>query len=253
MRIALLFFVVFASPAVRAQAESVELREKLETRVTQYDLSAEGLADALVRTATQFQLPMGIEWVRDKESLRGFRRTWKNTSVWEVLRSIVESYPGYTYGVENGVVHVSRRDLVNDQRNFLNLRVPDFFDVRLETGGLTNRRLRSVVQNIVSPRNLPQGAGEGGSYATGIREKPLRLTLRGATVRNALGMLAEASEQKIWVATFSETSDLTVTGFRRTETLWHPRPFPDNNQPMWDSLTWAEYPHKSYGKRKGQR
>ena len=84
---------------------------------------------------------------------------------------------------------------------------------------MANQQLRAVVQNIVSPRNLPPGAGEAGEYATGIQEKPITLSLHGSTVREALEKLSEVSEYKMWVVTFSDSPALTPTGFRRTETL----------------------------------
>jgi hypothetical protein len=209
--------------------------------VSQYSLSADTLADALARTAKQFQLPVGLEWVKDKGTLRCLSRTWKDDTVGGVVRSIVKGYPAYAFRVERGVVHVYRQDLLSDSHNFLNLKVPDFFEVREEGGGFANQQLRYVMQNIVSPRNLPPDAGEGGDYATGIDEKPLTLTVRGLTVRGALEKLAEASERKMWIVTFSDGPGLTPTGFRRTETLWHPTPFPDRDQPMWDFLAWEEY------------
>lgn len=237
----LLAVMLFTSARMPAQPESTELRAKLDARVAQYSLSAAGLADALARTSKQFQIPMGIEWVKDKDTLRSFSRTWRDETVRQVLRSILEAYPGYDFQVENDVVHVFRQDLLNDSHNFLNLKVPDFFEVRQEPAGFANVQLRSVMQNIVSPRNLPPGAGEGGSYATGIHEKSIILDLRGSTVREALEKLAAVSEHNIWVVTFSDSPVLTPTGFRRTETLWHPAPFPNTEQPMWDFLAWVEY------------
>ena len=242
MRTVLLLALLSLTPvSLTAQPGATGLQARLAAPVSQYSLSGNGLADALAKISKQFQLPMGIEWVKDKEALRGLSRTWNDETVRHILRSIVEAYPGYAFRVEDGDVHVFRRDFVNDSHNFLNLRVPDFFEVRQEIGGRINQRLRSVVQNIVSPRNLPPGAGEGGDYATGIDEKPLTLTLRGLTVREALDKLVEASEHKIWVVTFSDSPALTPTGFRRTETIWHPTPFPDSDQPMWDFLAWGEY------------
>lgn len=222
--------------------ENRDLQTKLETSVVEYNLSASGLADALARTSKQFHIPIGIEWVKDRQTLQDFTRTWKRDTVRQMLLSIVDAYPGYTFQIEDGVVHVFRRDLLSDSHNFLNLKVPDFFEVRQEVGGLANVNLRSVAQNIVSPRNLPPGAGEGGSYTSGnVVERPLTINLRGATFREALEKLAEVSEHKIWIVTFSDMTELTPTGFYRTETLWHPKPFPLSDQPMWDFLAWGEY------------
>lgn len=243
MRNVFLLIVLLLTPAkMLAQPESTELRAKLGTHLARYSLSATGLADALAKIAKQFQLPIGIEWVKDKLALQGLNRTWKGQTVRQVLSSILEAYPGYAFQAEDGVVHVFRQDLLNDGHNFLNLKVPDFFEVRHEPAGLANVQLRSVMQNIVSPRNLPAGAGEGGEYTSGnVTERPLTLTLRGLTVREALEKLAAVSEHNMWIVTFSDTSELTPTGFRRTETLWHPTPFPNTQQPMWDFLGWTEY------------
>lgn len=242
-RIAQLSAILLFVPLIAfAQRENTELDAKLAAPVSQYSLSANGLADALANTAKEFQLPIGIEWVKDKEALRDLRLTWKGVSVERIISTVVKEYPGYCYRVENGVVHVFRRDLVSDSHNFLNLKVPDSFEIREEIGGIANQRLQRQVQEIVSPRNLPSGAGEGGSYASGLEQHPLTLALRGANVREALEKLVDASEHKMWVVTFSDSSVLTPTGFRRTETLWHPTPFPDRDQPMWDFLAWEEYP-----------
>ncbi|HXN52885.1 MAG TPA: hypothetical protein VN943_13205 [Candidatus Acidoferrum sp.] len=238
----LLAMMLLTCSRLPAQRGNIELRAKLDGRVTKYSLSAVGLADALAMTSTQFQIPIGIEWVRDKQTLRGLTRTWEGESVRQVLTSILEAYPGYALQADGGVIHVFRRDLLNDSHNFLNLKVPDFFAVHQEPAGLANVQLRSVMQNLVSPRKLPSGAGEGGSYTSGnVTETPLTLSLRGLTVREALGRLVEASERKMWVVTFSDNPELTPSGFRRTETLWHLAPFPSTQQPMWDFLASGEY------------
>jgi hypothetical protein len=217
------------------------LQANLDTRVTEFSLSASDLADAILRIGKHFELPVGVEWTRDRQTARSFIFTWRDATVGEMIGSVVKNYPGYSFQARQGVVRVFRQDLLDDKRNFLNLPVPEYFDTRNEISGLTNQRLRSVVQNIVSPRNLPPGAGEGGSYTSGIvTEKPLTITLRGAIVREALDKLVEASEHKAWVVTFSDTRELTSTGFLRTETRWHPGPFPDTDQPMWEFLAWEE-------------
>jgi len=240
--IVFLSLLLFSPARVAAQTQATQLQAKLNARVTQYALSANGLADAILRIAKQFELPVGVEWLKDKEALRDLEFTWKDDTVGGIISSVLKKYPGYAFRVEGGVVHVFRQDLVNEHQNFLNLKVPDFFQVRQELGGFANVELRGVVQNIVSPRNLPPGGGEGGSYTSGnVPEKPFTITLRGASVREALEMLANASEHKMWVVTFSDSPGLTPTGFRRTETLWHPTPFPDRDQPMWDFLAWRDY------------
>ena len=242
MRVALFVPVLlFALSVISAHGQPAEIQAQLDARVNQYSLSANSLADAILRVAKQFELPVGIEWLKNKPALQGLGLAWKDTTVGDIIRSVVRRYPPYSFRVERGIVHVSRPDLLNDSHNFLNLKVPDFFGVCQEPGGFVNVQLREVVQNIVSPRNLPPGAGVGGDYATGLEERPLTLALRGLTVREALDKLVDVSEHKMWVVTFSNSSELTPTGFRQTETLWHPTPFPDRDQPMWDFLAWEDY------------
>ena len=238
---ALIFsLLLLPAPGAAAQGQVTELELKLDAQVSESSLSASGLADAILRIARQFELPVGIEWVTSKDALRSVSLTWKGGTVRDIVTRALKEYPGYAFRVEQGVVHVFRADLVNDRHNFLNLKVPDFFEIHQEVGGLANQRLQAVVQNIVSPRNLPPGAGEAGDYASGVNEKPITLTLQGLTVREALDKLVEASEHKVWIVTFSGSSTLTPSGFLRTETLWHPTPFPDRDQPMWDFLAWSE-------------
>jgi hypothetical protein len=243
MRAALLLSLLLTSFVdAPAQTSTTGLEARLDARVPRYTLKAKGLADAILRIAKQFELPVGIEWLKDEEALRGLDLSWKDATIGDILGSVLKRYPPYSYRVERGIVHVFRPDLLDDTHNFLNLKVPDSFEVRQEPGGFANVLLRMAVQDIVSPRNLPRGAGWGGSYTSGnVPEKPLKLTLRGLTIREALEKLAEASERKMWVVTFSAGTDLTPTGFRRTETLWHPTPFPYPSQPMWDFRAWREY------------
>lgn len=241
---AILFASVLLFPfsAASAQGQAVDLQAQLGIHVNQYSLSASSLADAVLKVGKRFELPVGIEWVRDKGTMREVSLVWTDATVGSMIGSVIKRYPPYTFRVENGIVHVFRPDLIGDSHNFLNLKVPGSFAVRQETGGFADVQLRDVVQNTVSPRNLPPGAGEGGSYTSGnVPERPLTLALGGLTVREALDKLADASEHKMWVVTFADSSELTPTGFRRTETLWHPTPFPEHDQPMWDFLAWEQY------------
>ena len=203
---ALLFAVTFlVGLSAPAQSGAEETQAKLDSNVNQFTLSGDGMINALAKIAEQFELPMGIEWVEDGQTRRGLNLTWKSNTVRGVLNAVVSSYPGYSWKVQDGVVHVFRRDLVNDSGNFLNLKVPNWFEAHDRVGGMISQDLQLALEDIVSPRKMPPGGGIGGSYATDLQEKPLTLTLHGLTVREALDKLVDASEHKIWVATFSGT------------------------------------------------
>jgi hypothetical protein len=222
-----------------AQTHSSVPKTELSTRVPTFHLSATSLADAVAKASVRFHVPIGLEWMKDAETLRPINRTWNDKSVLEIMSSIVASYPGYALKENNGIVNVFRQDLLKDSRNFLNLKLPDAVKIQEQVEGVANQQLRSVVQNVVSPKNLPPG-GEASSYATGIEERQITLDLGGKTVRASLNALVLASEHKMWLVTFPD-SNLTPRGFFRTATTWHPEPFQTTDQPMWDFLTWSQY------------
>lgn len=96
MPVIILAAIIFFSGAkTLAGSQSTELQAKLNIQITTYTLSANNLADALTRASKQFRLPMGVEWVRDGQALRSLNRTWNGETVGQVLRSILEGYPGY--------------------------------------------------------------------------------------------------------------------------------------------------------------
>lgn len=237
----LIALILLAAPRVYAGSENDSLRVRLRRSVAGYALSADSLASAVAGLSIHFHIPMGVEWIRGKESLKRVHLSWKTATVAAIVSDVVRTYPGYEWRVEDGVVHVFRRDFVDSRHNFLNLRVPANFQVRSEAGGLIKAELQQTVQDIVSPHKLPPGAGVGGSYATGVSEKPLTVTLVGLTLRQAMDRLVARSEHKIWIVTFSPSVALTPTGFRLTETLWHPTPFVASEQPTWDFFTWSQY------------
>jgi hypothetical protein len=75
--------------------------------------------------------------------------------------------PGYDFQVGDGVAHVFRPDLVNAGVSFLNLGSSlNSSGCSKNVGGFASVELQDVMQNIIPPRNLPLGAGEGGSYTT---------------------------------------------------------------------------------------
>jgi hypothetical protein len=242
MQSALLLILTLIGPArAHALLQARRLSADLNNEVEDYHLSGNGLADALAKVSARFRLPMGIEWVREAETLSKIKLSWRVGTVRAVISAVVAKYPGYDWRADSGVVDVFPSDRVASQHNFLNLKVPAYFQVNNEVGGMVNQGLQSAVQDMVSPRKLPPGAGVGGSYATGLTEKPLTLALAGLTIRQALNQLTEHSEHKMWIVTFVRGVGLTPTGYWRTETLWHPSAFPDNQQPMWDFFTWSQY------------
>lgn len=244
MRAALAIPIILLSAALTGLPKSVTLEAKLEAPVSEYQVPGADLINALNEIATRFQLPMGIEWVRNEPTLRKRTLSWKNTTVKGVIRGVLKEYPGYAFDVRDGVVHVFKKGVRRSPHNFLNLKLRKF-SAHDEEGGYAGVRLRAEVQYIVSPPPPAPGPhGSGGSYIGPVGERHITLSLHDITVRDVLDKLASVSQMNVWVVTFAGTKGLTPTGFYRTATLWHPAPFPDNSQPMWDLFAWGQWPRR---------
>jgi len=82
------------------------LQGKLHARVGSYSLSADNFLQALTKTASQFEIPMGIEWVREPQTMRPVNLTWKQATPYKIIRTLVNNQPGYELEVRGLVVHV---------------------------------------------------------------------------------------------------------------------------------------------------
>jgi hypothetical protein len=209
-----------------------ELDKKLVTHIETYDLSADTFLQALTKVAAQFQLPMGIEWVKAPAHLTKVNFSWQQATVYQILESVVKSQPGYDLDISNGMVHVSPRGFLTDPHNFLNLRV-DEFGVQDEFIGVASRRLRDLVRRIVSPPASFPLEGEAGSLATGMGDHRVSFKLKDAAVRDILDRLSSAADLKVWIVTYPQEPRWTPSGFRRTISLYRAGPIPDEYQPEW--------------------
>lgn len=236
----LIITLLHAAPSRAMGPPAAQLNRVMQTRVERYELSTDNFLEALTKVAADFDIPIGIEWVRESEAFRPVKLSVRATTVQGILGSIVKAQSGYTFAADNGIVHVFRRDLLTDSHNFLNLRIANF-EVKNELGGMASRKLQAIVKRMVGPpRSAPRGAGEGGSYAGPVNEERVTLSIREATVRDILDKLVLTSDFKVWVVTFTGADGMTDTGFRRTATLMTSQPVRDDEQPVWELLTWDD-------------
>jgi hypothetical protein len=239
----LLALTLNSSPAMRpalSGAAPDELAARLRVRIPKYDLSAESYIDALTRAASQFRIPMGIEWVDTPAAREKLSLSWKNATVKEILWAIAHSRRGYVAEIKNGVVHVYPSRLIPDKQNFLRLKIGHFEAIQ-QVVQMASRNLDERVKLTVSPpKPRHGGGGVMGSLGVNPDDPELTVRLNNASVEEVLDALAVASNRKIWIVTFSRDPTLTPTGFRRTLSLWTTSPVPDNEQPVWDLLHWGD-------------
>lgn len=225
-----------------AQEESHLLQAKLQTTLDNYTLNEDTFLQALTKVAGQFELPMGIVWIKNQKTSPRINRRWTHVTLYQVMKTLVGSQPGYDFEVKNGVVRVFPHGDLEDKKSFLNIKI-DEFEVKNEVAGWTNHRLHVLVKRIVSPPPpSPPGAGEAWSFGSNADDRPVSFTLKNVTVRDVLDRLTLSSASKIWIVMYSEDSRLTKTGFHRTASLFSNTPIPEDNQPVWAVLRWGFIP-----------
>lgn len=216
------------------------LEAKLGTRINNYSLNADNFLDALAKVASQYQIPIAVEWSEDTNTKQKVSQSWIDTDIRELIQQLVSEQPGYEFGIKNEVVHVFPKWTKSSRQNFLDLKIQKF-SVDNQVPESASHQLGDLVRLKVSPA-IKTGAplrGIGWSQATSPDDFEISLELENISVRDALDQIALASNRKIWVVTFTDDSLLTPTGFRRTRTLWIDT-VSDSEQPVWDSLRWGD-------------
>src|SRR6266852_7355757 len=233
----LLLLIQPMPPAASGTQRPEDLDAKLRMNLKSYQLQANNFVEALTRVASDFQIPIGIEWVNPPAAGTRVNLSWKNATIREVLQAIVKTQPGFKMLVGSSVVHVSSSDLVPDHENPLKLKI-NAFEVHNVPAELASRQLHDTVKRTLLPPKPQQGFGRregvGGSGFSNIDDPKISVTLKNATVEDVLDALASASARKIWIVTFSDARTLTAAGYRRTLGLWNRAPVPDDEQPVWD-------------------
>ena len=206
---------------------------------TRASLQANSLIDALLKTASRFQLPLAVEWVKSPETLRAVRFSENFTTATEAFGTVLSSYTDYAWRLENGVVHVFQKTMVNDPRNPLNFivsQVPDrLWTVRDADSFMfqsIGEAVRSTGPKVLSV-DLPTGS-----------EPRFHLASNNAPVREVLNQIIFTSRMKIWIVTFPRDLPLTVKGFWETTPMYDPRGVKPEDQPFWIFLRWGDIPWK---------
>ena len=233
--IALLLASVVIVPADLAQAPSSRFQAQLDATVTHYSLAAPSLVHALHRLASDFKLPMGVEWVRDTDSLKPVRLTWSGERVSTVLANVVAQYPAYRLSTEGTIVHVFHQEARTVSSDPLSLHLGPI-DIRDEPLSVASGlRVRSAVSRARQP-GMP--TGEAGSIASGLGGDK-RVSVKGAnpTLRDALDALALSADQVIWVVTYPPRGRSEVRS-QATVALGG-RAVPPQHQPHWTFVPWG--------------
>jgi hypothetical protein len=228
-------------PTVSSASRNIELDAKLRMKVHDYHLQAHTFVEALTITASKFGVPIGIQWVNIAGPTSAVDLSWKDTTAYEILRTIVDTQPGLDMRIDKGVVHVLYPRLIPDRENPVELKI-GAFRVNNVPAELASQKLRDIVKALTSPPESKSGysGGVGGTGFSNIDDPKITINLANARVEDVLDALVLTSARKIWIVTFVNSGVLTRSGLRRTRTLWNDLTLPDEEQPLWDFLHWGD-------------
>ncbi|HXG63489.1 MAG TPA: hypothetical protein VNO70_00180 [Blastocatellia bacterium] len=156
--------------------------------------------DQLIEVAQHYQIPMGIEWIEQPGTNAPLLPQKKPKTVRDLLAAILQQSPGYRMKAIDGVLHIYNQKFVTDQRNFLNLRIPEF---RLDRANVfdANARLRLQIKMTLHPELYARGWNGGYTSPPGhtLDVENITFSGRNLTVREILSKISAANGNTLWV------------------------------------------------------
>jgi hypothetical protein len=221
-----------------------DIQQILSTKVPHYVVKATNLLQAAALIASDFDLPMGVEWHGEPSVTKEITREWDNATVERILYDTASFDVEYQVQVSNGVVHLRKPGLADSPRNPLSIKVPSFSVANVYTGQAAFK-LRDEVNLIMLPRQKHAAYACAGSYGAGADETLTTLAVRDVSVREILDTLLTSSHSVMWLVVFRD--EQPGTGFLKTQSI--SRNTTDLAQPDWDFL--AHYSDPVTGSYRG--
>jgi len=230
------------SPAWGWQDRAPSLEAMLSAPVGSYSLTADRPLDGLLKAATAFHIPLGIEWIKAMDPAPGFVGSWRQTTALAILRDIAKADPGYELEVGDGIVHVFPAAMRGDPSDVLNFRLES---VKIDdTINVAAVNLMSRVKPVMTPpRPSEPTAVLGGSILEDGGARAISVASDHATVREILDRLCLESGRGAWVVAYPPVPGKTRAGFLKTVWLEKSIIVEDGAFfPSWRFLHWGEMP-----------
>jgi hypothetical protein len=219
-------------PAQSQSAPRPGVQEILSMNVPSYSVNARNLLQAAAQIASDFNLPMGIEWQGDPNTKQSISYEWKNVSLQKIVYDLPTFDLRYQVDVSDGVVHLWSEALADDVRNPLNITLPTFSATNIYAGkALFN--LQDQMNSLIFPTQKRKGSGCAGSYAAGAGDAIVTVSMDGATARQILDTLVVKSSFVMWLAVFPDQQP--TSGYLKTKPPG--RATTDRQQPDIDLVT----------------
>lgn len=233
----LILATLLVGPVDSAGVRSQDLQSRLEATVTEYALAAPSLLHALHMLATDFEIPMGVEWARDADSLRPVELSWSRARVSDIVARVLAEYPRYRMATSGTIVHVFHEGYRNILTDALSVRLGPIEIQDESLAGASGFRVLPRVRRVLQTAP-PAWGGEGGSIGSGPGgERRVNVTSANPTLREVLDMLAVSAGEVIWVVTYPPRGQ-SEGRWQLTVTVGG-HPVSPQHQPHWTFLPWG--------------
>ncbi len=166
-----------------------------------FDVEGLSLLDALLQLGRQARVPLGIEYLDPADLEKSVTLHVSESSVGHVLRAILDQRAGYTWTVDDGVVHIGHAGLLSGGANLLDHVLQKFVIGETELTTAADLMLPGQLKREMSAPRVPSGvSGVYGSAPGGRPEDRVGpLDLENVTVREVLNRLVSARNNAAWV------------------------------------------------------
>lgn len=176
------------------------INQKLSQQVLFTPYSARPF-DQLIEIAKRFQVPMGIEWDAGSPDNIDESTFMNPHSILGLIELTARRSSGYKVAIQDGVVNILPTSLIDNPRDFLNLRIPDF---AMQQQDLFSAQwtLHLRIKSLLKPN---QNKGFVGGYiitrgrGDGFDNPNITFQLKDATVREILNRMALANGNALWI------------------------------------------------------
>src|SRR6266576_4898188 len=192
-----IFTVLLISGPCLGAAQSA--RPSLTLQVTDFDSDNASPVGQRIELAQASKVPMGIEWLDVLNEKPSPPQHMRRVTLRQILYSILRQYPGYTFELNNGVIEVFATRLARDEKNFLNIRIPQFHLDRVNLYQ-ASYELGNAIRDVVQPRpGYGGGFGQPPNPRTGFDVSNISLVTHNLAVRRVLDRIAAAQGNAVWV------------------------------------------------------
>jgi hypothetical protein len=220
--LALLFGVSEATVAQQSKAQRAPENKILDTKVSEFELQNQTLADGLWKLAgAPAPFAFGLEKVLKKRLADpemqdpSFSLQLRNKTVREILDALCQADSRFTWSVDGATINVFPRAVVNDPTYLLNRKLAKF---ELRNASDAQDGLLAIVHQLPPPIEQVANAQVGG--ADPYPPEPWTVSLENVTVRQVINRLAaHGGPSGIWI--FGGANDFRSFGFFNT----HPSPW----------------------------